>query len=300
MPPIDQWVAFEPLAGSPVAIAALLLAALYLRGAIWMWRHGCRWAIARTASFLIGCVLIFAVTTFGVNRLATESIAALVFQQITLLTVVPPLLIAGSPGRLLLRSTPHTGLGRLILCAAHGGLRSRFWRAALHPVVAIVTAMLLYPTLYLTDAISAIMRIPFGHDALLFVILVLGIVSATPLWSSDPLPRAPSFAARFIDIAVEIQIHAIFGLVLLRTSTLLFSAYNTATTRHDPALDQAIAGSLVWTYAELPLFVVLIVCLSRWRARDARTAKQRQKAEDAELDAYNDYLATLSRARDEN
>ena len=33
MPPIDQWVVFEPLAGSPVAIAALLLAALYLRGA---------------------------------------------------------------------------------------------------------------------------------------------------------------------------------------------------------------------------------------------------------------------------
>ena len=36
MPPIDQWVVFEPLAGSPVAIAALLLAALYLRGAIRM------------------------------------------------------------------------------------------------------------------------------------------------------------------------------------------------------------------------------------------------------------------------
>lgn len=103
MPPIDQWVTFEPLTGSPVGIAALLFAALYLRGAIWMWRNRRRWAIARTASFLIGCALIFAITMFGVNRLATESITALVFQQITLLTVVPPLLIAGSPGLLLLR-----------------------------------------------------------------------------------------------------------------------------------------------------------------------------------------------------
>ncbi|WP_257963052.1 cytochrome c oxidase assembly protein, partial [Micrococcus luteus] len=153
MPPIDQWVTFEPLTGSPVGIAALLFAALYLRGAIWMWRNRRRWAIARTASFLIGCALIFAITMFGVNRLATESITALVFQQITLLTVVPPLLIAGSPGLLLLRSTPHTGLGRLVLRAAHGGLRSRFWSAALHPVVAIVIAILLYPVLYLTDAI---------------------------------------------------------------------------------------------------------------------------------------------------
>lgn len=297
MPPIDQWVTFEPLTGSPVAIAALLLAALYLRGAIWMWRRGRRWAIARTASFLIGCVLIFAITMFGVNRLATESITALVFQQITLLTVVPPLLIAGSPGLLLLRSTPHTGLGRLVLRAAHAGLRSPFWSAALHPVVAIVTAMVLYPVLYLTDAISVVMRVPFGHDALLFIVLVLGVVAATPLWSSDPLPRVPSFAARFVDIAVEIQIHAVFGLILLRTSTPLFSAYANPAGGHDPILDQAIAGALVWTYAELPLFVVLIVCLSRWRAREVRTSRQRQKVEDAELDSYNEYLASLSRGR---
>ncbi len=297
MPPIDQWGAFEPQAGSPVALAALLLAVLYVRGAIWMWRHGRRWAVARTASFLIGCALIVAVTTFGVNRLATDSVSALMFQQITLLTVVPPLLIAGSPGRLLLRSTPHTGLGRLVLRAAHAGLRSRFWRAALHPVVAIVIAMLLYPVLYLTDAISVIMRVPFGHDLFLAIVLVLGVVSATPLWSSDPLPRVPSFVARFVDIVVEIQIHAVIGLILLRTSTPLFSAYATPTGSHDPVIDQAIAGTLVWTYAELPMFVVLIVCLSRWRARDVRTSKQRQHAEDAELDAYNEYLATLSRGR---
>ena len=63
---------------------------------------------------------------------------------------------------------------------------------------------------------------------------------------------------------------------------------------------EAIAGTLVWTYAELPMFVVLIVCLSRWRARDVRTSRQRQKAEDAELDSYNEYLASLSRRRNES
>lgn len=48
------------------------------------------------------------------------------------------------------------------------------------------------------------------------------------------------------------------------------------------------------------MFVVLIVCLSRWRARDVRTSRQRQKAEDAELDSYNEYLASLSRRRNES
>lgn len=299
MPPIDEWVVFDPLAGSPLALAAVILAALYLRGAIWMWRHHRHWGIARTASFLIGCLLIFAVTTFGVDRAAEESVSALVFQQVTLLTVVPPLLIAGSPGRLLLRSTPHTGLGGVVLRTAHAGLRSPLWRAALHPIVAIVIAIVLYPVLYLTDAISVVMQTPFGHDVLLVLFLGLGIVSATPLWSSDPLPRVPSFAARFVDIAAEIQIHAIFGLVLLRTATPLFSGYAATTSSHDPIVDQAVAGTLVWTYAELPLFIVLIVCLSRWRAREIRTSKQRQHIEDAELDTYNEYLASLNRGRSE-
>lgn len=299
MPPVDEWIVFAPLAGSPLAVAAMILAALYLRGAIWMWRHRRHWAIARTVSFLIGCLVTFAVTTFGVDRLAEESVAALVFQQVTLLTVVPPLLIVGLPGRLLLRSTPHTGVGHVVLRAAHAGLRSPFWRAALHPVVAIAIAIVLYPALYLTDAISVGMRIPFGHDVLLLLFLGLGIVSATPLWSSDPLPRVPSFAARFVDIAAEIQIHAVFGLVLLRSTTPLFSAYAEASRDHDPAVDQAVAGMLVWTYAELPLFIVLIVCLSRWRARELRTSKQRQHVEDAELDSYNEYLATLGTGRPE-
>lgn len=264
-----------------------------------MWRRRRRWPVGRTVAFLIGCVLILLVTTLGVNRLAELSVTALIFQQITLFTVVPPLLIAGSPGRLLLRSTPHTGLGRLVLRSAHAGLRSRFWAAALHPVVAIVTALLLYPVLYLTDAISIIMSVPAGHDLLLLVILALGIVSSTPLWSSDPLPRVPSFAARFVDIALEIQIHAVFGLILLRSSAPLFSAYATTSEGHDPVLDQAIAGALVWTYAELPLFIVLIICLSRWRARDVRISERRQQIEDAELDSYNEYLASLARGGQE-
>ncbi|MDD0856647.1 cytochrome c oxidase assembly protein [Arthrobacter alpinus] len=81
----------------------------------------------------------------------------------------------------------------------------------------MVVAILLYPALYLTDVISIVMRIPFGHDALLFIFLVLGVISAIPLWSSDPLPRVTSFAVRFVDIVVELQIHAVFGLILLES-----------------------------------------------------------------------------------
>ena len=98
---------------------------------------------------------------------------------------------------------------------------------------------------------------------------------------------------RIVDVLLEIQIHAIFGLVLLRSTEPMFRWYAT-----DPeawgisrALDQAIAGGLIWSYGELPLIIVLIVTISKWRTSDLRQAKRREAQEDAELDAYNAYLA---------
>ncbi|WP_083339475.1 cytochrome c oxidase assembly protein [Arthrobacter crystallopoietes] len=157
--------------------AALLLCALYLRGVIWMWSQGRRWSVARTIAFVLGCALMFMVATFGVNRYASVSLTALMFQQITLMTVVPPLIIVGSPGRLLLHSTPHHGIGRIVLQAAHGGLRSRWARALLHPVTPIVIALALFPALYLTDFISIAMMTPVGADLILAVFLVGGLVA---------------------------------------------------------------------------------------------------------------------------
>ncbi|EED6225861.1 cytochrome c oxidase assembly protein, partial [Salmonella enterica subsp. enterica serovar Haifa] len=105
-----------------------------------------------------------------------------------------------------------------------------------------------------------------------------------------------SYAARLIDVIAEIQIHAVFGLILLLSSTPLFVAFTNPTIGWpiDPLRDQAIAGTLAWTYAELPLLIVLIVTLSRWRSRDLTLADRRRDQDDAEREEYNAYLATLS------
>lgn len=294
-PTIDNLLAFEPQHASVVAPIAIVLLVLYARGAIFLWARKRKWSIPRTISFFLGCVLLFLVGSLGVNEYANELVSALVFQQITLMTVVPPLLILGSPGRLLLRSTPHRGIGRTALRAAHAGLRSKIARYLLHPVVAIVVAATLFIGLYMTDLVSLVILLPFGHELLLLLFLSGGIIAAVPLWSSDPLPRAPSYAARLVDVIVEIQIHAIFGLILLRTGEPMFSAFADLPSNWglDPLRDQAIAGTLAWTYAELPLLIVLIVILSRWRTRDIKVTKLRQSQYDEELEQYNEYLASL-------
>ncbi|MEH0110084.1 cytochrome c oxidase assembly protein [Tersicoccus sp. MR15.9] len=296
-PTPENLVAFWPVGVSVVAPIAVVLAVLYLLGAVALWRRGRRWSALRTISFLLGCGILFLTGSLGLNQYAEWLVGALVFQQITLMTVVPPLLIVGSPGRLILRATPHRGIGRVALRVAHGGLRSRVASAVLHPAVAIMVAAALYLGLYLTDLVSVAIALPAGHELLLMTFLVGGIVAAVPLWSSDPLPRAPSYAARLADVGVELQIHAIFGLVLLRTPSLLFSAFSSPPPSWsvDPLFDQAVAGTLAWTYAELPLFVILIVTLARWGRRDAKLAARHQPRHEADLEEYNAYLASLER-----
>ncbi len=292
MPDMSGWASFAPLSGSLiVAIGAIALCAWYLWAAITLWRQKRRWNVARTASFVLGCAVMFAIATFGVNAAMTTSLAALVFVQITALVVVPPLLVVGSPGRLLLRTTPHHGIGRVALRVAHAGLRSRTMRFLTHPAMPIAFALIVYPGLYFTDAISPIMGSRVGADLFLIAMLIIGVISAVPLWSTDPLPRQPSYPIRLIDILVELQIHAIMGLILLRAAGPMFSRY----TGPDALAAQSIAGTLLWTYAELPLLIVLIVALSRWHDRDRSRARANESREDAELDEYNAYLATMAR-----
>lgn len=292
---LTLWLRFDFASSSRgLAFISVVLCVLYLAGAFSLWFQRRFWNPARVLSFVLGCVVVFLVATLGVNAAAPHSLTALMFQQITLLTVVPPLLLTGAPGVLLLRSMPHGNFGGIILRSALGGLRSNWTSKLLHPVVPIIVALLAFPALYLSDAISIFMSDQVGMEVLLLVFLLGGILAGIPLWSVDPLPRVQSFPSRFIDIAIELQIHAVLGLTFLRVGRPLLEQYSVEANGIDPVYDQAVAGALLWTYAEMPLFLVLIICLARWFAQEQKSHKIRQSSEDAAMDAYNDYLLNLN------
>lgn len=289
----DLW-GFQVATASPLAWLAIVVLLTYLVGAISLWARKRRWSVLGTVSFALGCFAWFIVTGLSINEYASSLVSVLLFQQITLLVVVPPFLLMGRPGLLLLKAAPHRGPGRLALRAALGSYRSRMAKVLLHPAMAIIIAFLAFPALYFSDAISWIMALPAGHDIMLGLFIILGVIGGAPLWSLDPLPRSPSYVVRLIDVVIEIQIHAVFGLIMLLSSGPMFAWF-----REDPenwgitrALDQAIAGGLIWTYGELPLLIVLIVTLSKWRKTDMRKARHLEAQEDAALDEYNAFLAT--------
>jgi putative membrane protein len=296
-PTLEQFLApnLQPVPLLP--ILALILAAAYTAGAVRLWTHGRRWSPLRAACFIGGCAFLAVVTGAGIEGYGYELFSVFMFQQLTLMMVIPPLLVLGSPGTLLLRATPHHGLGRITLRVALSALRSPFARFALHPALVIPLVALTYLGLYLTGVADTLLRTWVGHVSLELAFLSIGVLVATPLVSADPLPRRTSFVYRIVDTFAEMQIHAVLGLVLILTLTPIvpFFADVPESWKIDPALDQSMAGVLAWTYGELPLLVILIVTLARWERRDTKQAARLQTQNDAELDDYNAYLGRLSK-----
>lgn len=106
-------------------LAAVLAIAYLLGGVVRLRRQRRRWPLWRTVCFLLGCLVLAATTGgVGVEAYGYALLSVFMFQQLTLMMTVPPLLILGSPGTLLLRATPHHGgVGLVMLRTAHAGLR---------------------------------------------------------------------------------------------------------------------------------------------------------------------------------
>ncbi|MBT2485037.1 MULTISPECIES: cytochrome c oxidase assembly protein [unclassified Microbacterium] len=300
-PTLFDFFAILPGPFPVLPLLASISGAAYLLGAIRLWRQGRRWPVWRTISFVLGCLALAATTGLGVEVYGYALLSVFMFQQLTLMMVIPTLLVLGSPGTLLLRATPHHGVGAAVLHAAHRGLRSRGSRWALSLWLALPLYLAAFYGLYLTGFADKILAAPGGHLALEFAFLAVGILFAVPVLSSDPLPVRLSHGGRALDVFAEAALHAFFGvLLMMSTSTLLTSfVASTQALGIDPLEDQQLAGGLAWSYGEAPTLLILVYVMHRWFREDTARAAAEDRYADVhgtvDLDAYNAHLETLHR-----
>ncbi|MFS0718907.1 cytochrome c oxidase assembly protein [Arthrobacter sp. 1P04PC] len=286
-----------PLIPALAALGALL----YLAGAISLWRQGRRWSPVRTASFLTGSLAIIVVMGAGIEGYGLRMFSIFMFQQLTLMMAVPPLLVIGSPGTLLLRATPHFGPGRVVLRAAIWGLRSRWGRLAIHPAFMVPLFLLSFYGVYFSGSADLLLPSWYGHVGLELLFLAAGILFTVPLISADPLPTRQSHFGRMIDMFAEMPLHAFFGVVLMMATAPMIDFFSTPPPQWNvnPMTDQGVAGGLAWSYGELPGVLMLMFILVRWQRDEAKgwARSDRSAATEGtpELDAYNEYLQQLAR-----
>ncbi|BDD80400.1 hypothetical protein TPB0596_01630 [Tsukamurella pulmonis] len=296
-PSILGMLGWAPPALPVLPLAAVLAAALYLTGVRAVRRRGRRWPAARVASFLLGCLVLAAVTGLRIEAYSWHLFSAFMFQQLTLSILVPPLLVGGAPGVLLLRATPHRGLGRVVLGAALGLLRSRVPRIVLHSGFTIPLFLMSYYGVYLGGVVDAIGGSWLGHTALQVFFLGAGLLFIIPILSIGPLPGRDSWLMRFFDIFIEMPLHVFIGVILMMATTPMVGLFATppASWGVDPLRDQSIAGALAWSYGEPIAMITTCLFALRWRRSERRDAERAgaDRREEDEREAYNAYLREL-------
>ncbi|MBM4569034.1 cytochrome c oxidase assembly protein [Rhodococcus hoagii] len=298
-PSLSTLLTWAPQPVPVLPMIGILLALWYCWAVRQMRVRGRAWSWTRTASFLAGCVLLVAVTGLGVEGYGYRLFSVWMFQHLTLSMAIPPLLVLGAPGTLLMRTTPHRGIGRRIRRAALAGLRSHSARILLSPGVTIPLFLFSYYGIYLSPVFDAVAGTWLGHTGLEVFFLVTGILFILPVLSLDPLPSKQSNLGKFFDLFLEMPLHVFFGVILMMATAPLVSTFAEPPPAwgSDPMKDQQWAGALAWSYGEPVALVIVVVFAIRWNRDENRSARIREtRAEregNHELDAYNAYLKSL-------
>ena len=143
-----------------------------------------------------------------------------------------------------------------------------------------------------------------GHVLMTAHFLLVGYLFVWSLIGTDPGPARPPYAFRLILLLMAMGFHAIFGITLMSSGTLLAPDWWHALGYTDDAAliaDQQKGGGIAWGAGDLPSFVLAIALLVVWFGSDQRESRridrQADRDGDAELRRYNERLSALHRTR---
>ncbi|SCF21527.1 putative membrane protein/putative copper resistance protein D [Streptomyces sp. LcepLS] len=172
-------------------------------------------------------------------------------------------------------------------------------RVVTHPLFTIPLFIASLYALYFTPLFDFLMESTAGHIAMMVHFLAVGVVFFWPIMGVDPGPHRPGYLMRMLELFAGMPFHAFFGIALMMASTTMVDTFENppASLGVDALSDQTAAGGIAWAFSEVPSVVVLLVLLMQWYRSEQRQARRTDRAADrdgdAELNAYNDYLASL-------
>ncbi|MEO3924971.1 cytochrome c oxidase assembly protein [Micromonosporaceae bacterium B7E4] len=307
-PPTPARLLGDPLPDMFFLAGCALAVAGYLTGVWRLHRAGHRWPPSRTASWLVGMLLLTAVTNLGIARYAYVLFSAHMVQHMVLSMAVPILLVCGAPITLALRALRRPtdrqmrGAREWLLLLIH----SRPFRLLTHPLIALGSYSASLFGLYFSDLLGTLMRHHLGHLAMLTHFVVAGYLLFWVVIGVDPgRPRLAPPLLVIIHFAAMMA-HGFFGLVLMQSSTVIAPDWYTAV-HPDWAssllADQRLGAGIAWAFGELPAAIVMIILLRQWIRADQRAQARLDRAADRadatgeqdDLARYNAFLRAAAR-----
>lgn len=281
-------------------VGCLLLLVLYGAAVLRLHRRGDRWPVGRTVAFTLGVLTVAVTMCTRLNDYGMVMFSVHMVQHMILSMLSPILMLLGAPVTLALRALPPAGQGRTgpreLLVKL---LRSRYLRIITHPAFTIPLFIASLYALYFSPLFDFLMRSETGHLAMMVHFLAVGLLFFWPIMGVDPGPHRPGYVMRMLELFAGMPFHAFFGIAVMMASEPLVSTFKhpAASLGVDPLGDQAAAGGIAWAFSEVPSVIVLVALLFQWYTSEQRQARRTDRAADrdgdAELVAYNAYLASL-------
>ncbi|KQY06402.1 copper resistance protein CopD [Mycobacterium sp. Root135] len=303
-PPTVARILFDWRFDLILGTAAIVFAGLYLAGVWRLRKRGDAWPTGRIVAWLCGCAVLLFASSSGIGRYMPAMFSMHMAAHMLLSMLVPVLLVLGAPVTLALRALPASrgddppGPREWLLAALH----SRVSRLLTNPIVATIIFVSGFYGLYFGGIFDVAVTSHAAHVAMNLHFLLTGYLFYWVVIGVDPTPRPIPPIAKLAVVFASLPLHAFFGVVLMGTKAVLAGDFYKSLQlpwHTDLLADQRLGGGIAWSAGEVPLVLVLIALFIQWRRSDQRTAVRLDRAadrdDDADLAAYNNMLAKLSK-----
>lgn len=290
VPPPQFPQALTTFAVEPVAVFLLVAAAV---GYMILFRRvrrtplGRQFPIWRAICYLSGIVLVL-ITVFGPLAAYDHTFLTVhMLQHFLLITIAPPLILAGAPLTLLLISVGRKARGRYFYPILH----SRPFHAFTNPIVGVGLFALIPTMWYVTPLFEWSLDHQAVHYAGYSLFLFAGLHYWWPIVPANPTRWHLPYPVRLLYLLALVPIHAFLGTLFYQPSRVIYPQLSEVPRIWGPGplMDQQAAGAFMFGAGEAIGLVTLLIVAIQWanaeerntarkEAEEQRRAAQRQEA----------------------
>ncbi|MBE7520617.1 MAG: cytochrome c oxidase assembly protein [Thermoflexaceae bacterium] len=226
----------------------------------------------RLISFLSGLLLVL-LTVFGpLAAYSSTFLTAHMIQHFVLITIAPPLLLAGAPLTLLLVAAGRARRDRWLYPLLH----SRWFIGFTNPLVGLVLFAVIPVGWYISPAFEQSLTNVWLHYLGYGIFLFAGTHYWWPIVGVNPSRWNLSHPIRVAYLFALVPIHAFLGSLFYEPTQVIYEDLQ-ALPRYwgpSPLFDQQIAGAMMFIVGEIIGIIATLVAASRWASADEREGKR--------------------------
>lgn len=225
----------------------------------------------RLVSFLTGLLLVL-LTVFGpLAAYSSTFLTAHMIQHFVLITIAPPLLLAGAPLTLLLVASGRDVRARWLYPLLH----ARWFSGFTNPLVGLVLFAVIPVGWYISPAFELSLTNVWLHYLGYGIFLFAGVHYWWPIVGVNPSRWNLSHPIRVAYLFALVPIHAFLGSLFYEPSQVLYEDLQ-ALPRYwgpSPLFDQQIAGAMMFIVGEMLGLIATLLAAVRWAGADEREGK---------------------------